>query len=83
MCERSEACAHSDVLVGVVHHGDQHVEEDHQWDDIVGAEHGGANKFSELVVCVHVGDVETDESEDGPEQRLQGLKQTVRIDKCI
>ena len=68
-------CAHRDVLIGVVHHGDEHVQEHHQWNDVVGSEHGGAHKLGELVVGVHVGDVEADQAEDRPEERLQGLKQ--------
>lgn len=58
------------MLVGIVHHGDEHVEEHHQWNDVVGAEHGGTDKFSELVIRVHVGHVEADQAEDRPEERL-------------
>lgn len=57
-------CAHSDVLVRVVHHRDEHVEQHHQRDDVVGAEHGGAHELRELMVRVHVGHVQADESED-------------------
>lgn len=46
---------HSDQLVGVVHHSDEHVEENHQWDDVVGAEHGGSNKLSKLMPSLHIG----------------------------
>lgn len=69
-----QICAHSNVLVGVVHHGYEHVEEHHQWDDVVGAEHGGTDKLSELMVCIHVGHIQADQTKDWPEERLQGLK---------
>ena len=75
---------YSDVLIGVVHHGDEHVEENHQRDDVVGAKHGGSHKLCELVVRLNVGDVQTDQAEYGPEQRLQSLKQaTSRKRKAI
>lgn len=57
-------CAHSNVLVGVVHHGYEHVQEHHQRDDVVGAEHGGADELRELMVGVHVGHVEADQAKD-------------------
>ena len=66
---------HSDVLVGVVHHGDEHVEQHHQGDDVVRPEHGGAHELGELVIGLDVGDVQVDQAEHGPEQRLQCLKQ--------
>ena len=80
--KRQAWSTHSDVLVGVVHHGDEHVEQHHQGDDVVGAEHGGAHELGELVVCVHVGDVQVDQAEDGPEQRLQGLEQPAEETGC-
>lgn len=52
------------MLVGVVHHRDEHVEEHHQRDDVVGAEHGGTHKLRELMVRIYVGHVQVDESED-------------------
>lgn len=66
--------AHSNVLVGVVHHGYEHVEEHHQRNDVVGPEHVGTNKFSELVVSIHIGHIQADQTKDRPEKRLQGLK---------
>lgn len=66
--------AHSNVLVGVVHHSYEHVEEDHQWNDVVGPEHVGTDKFSELVVSIHIGHIQADQTKDRPEKRLQGLK---------
>lgn len=68
--------AYGNVLVGVVHHGDEHVEQHHQRDDVVSAEHGGAHELRKLVVGVHVGHVQVDQTEDGPEQRLQRLKES-------
>lgn len=56
--------AYSNVLVGVVHHGYKHVEEHHQRNDVVGAKHGGTDKFSELVVCIHIGHIQADQSKD-------------------
>lgn len=66
------------MLVGVVHHGYEHVEEHHQGNDVVCAKHGGTNKFSKLVVWIYIGHIEVDESEDRPEKGLQGLKQPAR-----
>lgn len=56
--------AHRNVLVGVVHHGYEHVEEHHQRDDVVGAEHRGANKLCELMVWIHIGHIQVDQTED-------------------
>lgn len=56
--------AHRNVLVGVVHHGYEHVEEHHQRDDVVGAEHRGTNELCELMVWIHIGHVEVDQTED-------------------
>ena len=67
--------AHGDELVGVVHHGDEHVEQHHQGDDVVRPEHGGTHELGELVARLHVGHVEVQQAEDGPEQGLKGLKQ--------
>lgn len=50
--------AYSDELVGVVHHGDEHVEQNHQRDDVVRPEHGRPNELCELVPGLHVGDVQ-------------------------
>ena len=52
------------MLVGVVHHGDEHVEEHHQRNDVVGAEHGGADELGELVVRIHVGHIQADQAKD-------------------
>lgn len=49
---------HGDELVGVVHHGDQHVEQNHQRDHVVRPEHGRPDELGELVPGFHVGDVQ-------------------------
>lgn len=54
------SCTHSNVLVRVIHHGYQHVEEHHQGNDVVCPKHGGTNKFSKLVVWIHIGYIEAD-----------------------
>ena len=66
---------HSYELVGVIHHGDQHVQQNHQRDDVVRSKHGGSYELCELVASLHVGDVQVQQAEHGPEERLQGLKQ--------
>ena len=65
---------YSDELVGVVHHGDEHVEQNHQRDDVVRPEHGRPDELRELVPGLHVGDVEVQQPEYGPEQRLESLE---------
>lgn len=65
---------YSDELVGVVHHRDEHVEQNHQRDDIVRAEHGRPDELCELVPGLDVGDVQVQQPEYGPEQRLKSLK---------
>lgn len=65
------------MLIRVVHHGDEHVEKHHQGDDVIRAKHCGSYEFCELVVRFNVGHVQTDETEDGPEQRLQCFKQPI------
>lgn len=65
---------YSDELVGVVHHGDKHVEQNHQRDDIVRAKHGRPDKLCKLVPGLDVGDVQVQQPEYGPEQRLKSLK---------
>lgn len=65
------------MLIRVVHHSDEHIQEHHKGDDVIRAEHRGAYKLCELVVSLHVGHVQTDQAEYGPEQRLQRFKQPV------
>lgn len=74
-------CAHSDVLVWVVHHSDEHIEEHHQGDDIVSPKHGGTNKLSKMVVWIHVSDIEVDQTKNRPEKRLKSLKQPAKKKK--
>lgn len=66
---------YSNQLVGVVHHGDEHVEQHHQGNDVVRAKHGGPDVLGELVAGLDVGDVQVDQPEYGPEERLKRLKQ--------
>lgn len=66
--------AHSNVLVGVVHHGYEHVEEHHEWDNVVSPKHRGTDKLCKLMVCIHVGHVQTDQAKDWPEERLKSFK---------
>lgn len=73
--DRAEYSTYCDVLIWVVHHGDEHIEEHHQGDDVIRAEHCGSYKLGELVVGLHVGHVQTDQAEYGPEQRLQRFEQ--------
>lgn len=62
------------MLIGIVHHGNQHVEKHNQGNNVIGSKHGGSNKFSELVFWVNVGHIQTNEAKYGPEQRLEGFK---------
>ena len=55
------------MLIRVVHHGDEHVQEDHQGDYVVCAEHCGAHKLREGVVGFDIGHVQVDEPKYGPE----------------
>lgn len=50
--------AYSNELVGVVHHGNEHVEQDHQRYDIICAEHGCPDVLCELVAGLDVGYVQ-------------------------
>lgn len=49
---------HSNELVGVVHHCDKHVEQNHQRYDIVRAKHGRPNVLCKLVPGLDVGDIQ-------------------------
>ncbi len=64
-------------LVGVVHHGDEEVEEDDDVDDGEGAEHEEAGEARELLDAGQLEVVQVDQAEDGPEQGLGGLPQAV------
>lgn len=69
---------YGDKLVGVVHHRYEHVQQDHQGDDVVGAEHGGPNKFCEFMPGFHVRDVEIQQTKDRPEERLESFKEPAK-----
>lgn len=62
------------MLIRIVHHGNEHIEKNHQGDDIIGTKHGGTHKFCELVIGLNVGHIQADQPKNRPEQRLQGLK---------
>lgn len=72
---------YSDELVRVVHHGDEHVEQNHQRDDVVRPEHGRPDELRELVASLHVGDVQIQQAEYGPEERLKSLKQPAETEE--
>lgn len=59
---------YSNELVGVVHHGYEHVQQHDERDDIVGSKHSGSNEFCELMSGFHVGDVEIQQTEHRPEE---------------
>lgn len=59
---------YSNMLIGVVHHGNQHVEKHYQRNYVIGSKHGGSNKLCKLVIWVNVGHIQTDEAKYGPEQ---------------
>lgn len=62
------------MLIRIVHHGNEHIEEDHQGDDVIGPKHCGTHKFGELVVSFDICHIQTDQPKNWPKQRLQGLK---------
>ncbi len=64
---------HRDELVGVVHHGDEQVEEDDYVDDGEGAEHEEAEVAGELLDAGQLKVVQVYQAEAGPEQRLRRL----------
>ena len=72
---------YSDELVRVVHHGDEHVEQNHQRNDVVRPEHGRPDELRELVASLHVGDVQIQQAEYGPEERLKSLKQPAETEE--
>lgn len=63
------------MLIGVVHHGNQHVEKNYQRNNVIGSKHSGSNKLCELVFWVNICHIQTDKAKYGPEQRLKGFKQ--------
>lgn len=61
------------LLVGVVDHGDEHVEQHHHHGDVVDAVQDVADVLDELVVVLqHHGDYFR-ETKDGPEESLETL----------
>lgn len=66
--QKEKEVTHSNELVGVVHHGYEHVQQHNQGDDVVGPKHGGPNKLCELVPGFDVGDVEVQQPKHRPEE---------------
>jgi hypothetical protein len=64
-------------LIGVVHHGDQKVQQDHDVDDRVCSKHQHAPEPGEALDASQLKVVQIDEAKHGPEQCLSCLKQTV------
>ena len=62
-----------DELVGVVHHGDEEVEQDDDVDDGEGAEHDQAPEPRELLDPRQLKVVEVDEAKGRPKQGLAGF----------
>ncbi|GFY20755.1 hypothetical protein TNCV_1119891 [Trichonephila clavipes] len=65
-----EKGAHRDHLVGVVHHGDEQVEQHHHVDDAVGSEHEQTPEAGIGLNARQFEAVQVDEPEARPEQRL-------------
>ena len=65
-------------LVGVVHHGDEQVEEDDDVDEGVASEHEEAEEPRELLDAGQLEVLEVDEAEHSPEQRLSRLPQAAK-----
>ena len=68
--------ANWDQLVGVVHHGDEEVEQDDDVDDGEGAEHDEAPEPRELLDARQLKVVEVDEAKRGPKQGLTCFPET-------
>ena len=66
---------HRDVLVGVAEHGNEHVEQDDNGDEAVGAKHELAHKLREVMLLLQLKVFDVHEAVDGKVQRLQDLKQ--------
>lgn len=72
---------YSNELIGVVHHGYEHVQQHDKRDDVVGTKHSGPNKLCELMSGFHIGDVEIQQSKHRPEERLEGLEKSGKTNK--
>jgi len=55
---------YSNMLVGIIHHSNKHIEKHHQRDYVVGPKHCGAHKFCELVVSLDISHIQTDQSKN-------------------
>ena len=76
-------CTYGDERVGIGHHGDEKVEEDHNVDDGERTEHHHAPEASITLDAAHLEDGQVHETETGPEQRLRRLEQTCRTQHQI
>jgi len=74
--KRENEITYGNELVGVVHHGYEHVQQHNKGDDVVGPKHSGPNKFCELMSGFHVGDIEIQQTKHRPEERLEGLEKS-------
>lgn len=74
--KRENEITYGNELVGVVHHGYEHVQQHNKGDDVVGPKHSGPNKFCELMSGFHVGDIEIQQTEHRPEEWLEGLEKS-------
>lgn len=69
---------YSNMLVGIIHHSNKHIQKHHQRDYVVGPEHCRSNKLCELVFGFNIGHMQLNKTKYGPEQWLQCLKHTVK-----
>lgn len=70
-------------MVGVTHHCNEQIEENHQCYPTVGAKHQLADKLSEYVTFLQLGIIQIDQAVYRPVQGLQDLKQAVMSNNQI
>lgn len=81
--QRENQITYSNELIGVVHHGYEHVQQHDERDDVVGTKHSGPNKLCELMSGFHIGDIEIQQTKHRPEERLEGLEKSGKTNKQI
>lgn len=59
---------YSNMLVGIIHHSNEHIKKHHQRDDVVGPKHCGSNKFGEFMFGVNIGHIQGNKTKYRPEQ---------------
>lgn len=59
---------YSNMLVGVIHHGNKHIKKHHQRDYAVGPKHCGSNKLGKVVFGINIGHMQGNKTKYGPEQ---------------